>query len=244
MTRPPPARAATAAAASAARRRPSSLRSAVCAKPVVSPTTTRMPAPRSRPVTRSSTRRSSSTAAVERTSSANTSAKSPPLRKAACSVRRMTESSIMGTPPEGDAWVRTVNLGPTVTVDGDRRAPHCTAGRGPVRGPLPDAVGRPHRAVLWWGPVPTEPGLRAEITLVVTGADTAVAARSGDVPVLATPRLLALFEEASVAARRRPAGGGQDHGRHARPARPPGPHRPWAGPCGPRRSSRKSKGPA
>jgi predicted thioesterase len=48
--------------------------------------------------------------------------------------------------------------------------------------------------------VPTEPGLRAEITLVVTGADTAITARSGDVPVLATPRLLALFEEASVAA--------------------------------------------
>jgi predicted thioesterase len=48
--------------------------------------------------------------------------------------------------------------------------------------------------------VPTEPGLRAEISLVVSGADTAIAARSGDVPVLATPRLLALFEEASVAA--------------------------------------------
>jgi len=50
------------------------------------------------------------------------------------------------------------------------------------------------------GPVPTEPGLRAEISLVVTGADTAIAARSGDVPVLATPRLLALCEEATVAA--------------------------------------------
>ena len=50
------------------------------------------------------------------------------------------------------------------------------------------------------GAVPTEPGLRAEITLVVTAADTAVAARSGDVPVLATPRLLALCEEATVAA--------------------------------------------
>ena len=45
---PPPPRAA-AAAASAAARRPASERSAVWAKPVVSPTTTRMPAPRSRP---------------------------------------------------------------------------------------------------------------------------------------------------------------------------------------------------
>ncbi len=45
-----------------------------------------------------------------------------------------------------------------------------------------------------------EPGLRAEVTLQVTDADTAIAIRSGDVPVLATPRLLALCEEATVAA--------------------------------------------
>lgn len=48
--------------------------------------------------------------------------------------------------------------------------------------------------------VPTEPGLRGEVRLVVSDGDTAVAARSGDVPVLGTPRLLALCEEASVAA--------------------------------------------
>ena len=48
--------------------------------------------------------------------------------------------------------------------------------------------------------VPAEPGLRAEVELVVGEADTAVAARSGDVPVLATPRLLALCEEATMAA--------------------------------------------
>ena len=47
-TPPPPPRAA-AAAASAAARKPASDRSAVWAKPVVSPRTTRMPAPRSRP---------------------------------------------------------------------------------------------------------------------------------------------------------------------------------------------------
>ncbi|HEX2850338.1 MAG TPA: thioesterase family protein [Acidimicrobiales bacterium] len=39
------------------------------------------------------------------------------------------------------------------------------------------------------------PGRSAEIELTVTDADTAVAFRSGDVPVLATPRVLALLEE-------------------------------------------------
>jgi fluoroacetyl-CoA thioesterase len=36
--------------------------------------------------------------------------------------------------------------------------------------------------------------------MVVQDADTAIAFRSGDVPVLATPRLLALVEEATVKA--------------------------------------------
>jgi predicted thioesterase len=43
-------------------------------------------------------------------------------------------------------------------------------------------------------------GLRASVRLVVTEADTAIRAGSGDVPVLATPRLLALAEAACVAA--------------------------------------------
>jgi len=43
-------------------------------------------------------------------------------------------------------------------------------------------------------------GLRATVRATVTAADTAIAAGSGDVPVLATPRLLALAEAASVAA--------------------------------------------
>ena len=51
-----------AAAASAAAASPRSERSAVWAKPVVSPRTTRMPAPRLRPVASSSTRPSSSRA--------------------------------------------------------------------------------------------------------------------------------------------------------------------------------------
>lgn len=44
------------------------------------------------------------------------------------------------------------------------------------------------------------PGLAAEIVHIVTDADTAAAVGSGDVPVLATPRLLALAEAATVAA--------------------------------------------
>jgi fluoroacetyl-CoA thioesterase len=43
-------------------------------------------------------------------------------------------------------------------------------------------------------------GLRASMRHVVTEADTAIQAGSGDVPVLATPRLLALAEAACVAA--------------------------------------------
>jgi fluoroacetyl-CoA thioesterase len=48
--------------------------------------------------------------------------------------------------------------------------------------------------------VPLEPGLAATVDLVVDDADTAIALGSGDVPVLATPRLIALAEEASVEA--------------------------------------------
>jgi fluoroacetyl-CoA thioesterase len=42
-------------------------------------------------------------------------------------------------------------------------------------------------------------GRSAEVSLTVAAADTAVAWRSGDVDVLATPRLIALCEEATVA---------------------------------------------
>jgi fluoroacetyl-CoA thioesterase len=45
-----------------------------------------------------------------------------------------------------------------------------------------------------------EVGLRGEASLVVGPADTARAMRSGTVDVLATPRLIALCEEATVAA--------------------------------------------
>jgi fluoroacetyl-CoA thioesterase len=44
------------------------------------------------------------------------------------------------------------------------------------------------------------PGLTATVTLVVAEADTALALKSGDVPVLGTPRVIALAEEATVEA--------------------------------------------
>lgn len=44
------------------------------------------------------------------------------------------------------------------------------------------------------------PGERASVSIIVADEDTAIAAGSGDVPVLATPRLLALAEAAAVTA--------------------------------------------
>ena len=49
-------------------------------------------------------------------------------------------------------------------------------------------------------PDPLRPGLSARLPATVTDADTATAFGSGDVPVLATPRLLAWLEAATVAA--------------------------------------------
>lgn len=48
--------------------------------------------------------------------------------------------------------------------------------------------------------MPVRIGLSATVEFVVTEADTAIAMRSGSVPVLATPRLIARCEEASIAA--------------------------------------------
>jgi fluoroacetyl-CoA thioesterase len=45
-----------------------------------------------------------------------------------------------------------------------------------------------------------EPGLQAGFSYTVTEADTAIAVGSGEVPVLATPRVVALAERATVAA--------------------------------------------
>jgi fluoroacetyl-CoA thioesterase len=46
--------------------------------------------------------------------------------------------------------------------------------------------------------VPLEPGSSASVDLQVGAADTAIAMRSGSVPALATPRVIALSEEACV----------------------------------------------
>jgi fluoroacetyl-CoA thioesterase len=48
--------------------------------------------------------------------------------------------------------------------------------------------------------VPLQPGLAAHVDLDVRDDDTAIALHSGDVPVLGTPRLIALCEEASILA--------------------------------------------
>ena len=48
--------------------------------------------------------------------------------------------------------------------------------------------------------MPPRPGLTATVSLDVTDLDTAIAIGSGDVAVLATPRVVALAEEASVKA--------------------------------------------
>jgi predicted thioesterase len=48
--------------------------------------------------------------------------------------------------------------------------------------------------------MPLTPGLEAAFRYTVTAADTAAAVGSGEVPVLATPRVLALAERATVAA--------------------------------------------
>jgi len=52
------------------------------------------------------------------------------------------------------------------------------------------------------------PGLSARVELTVTDADTAQSLGSGDVPVLGTPRVLALAEAATVAATARLLPGG------------------------------------
>lgn len=52
------------------------------------------------------------------------------------------------------------------------------------------------------------PGLSARVELTVTDADTAQSLGSGDVPVLGTPRVLALAETATVAATARLLPGG------------------------------------
>ena len=48
--------------------------------------------------------------------------------------------------------------------------------------------------------MPVEPGLSAQVALTVGEGDTAIALKTGDVNVLATPRVVCLCEEATVRA--------------------------------------------
>jgi fluoroacetyl-CoA thioesterase len=48
--------------------------------------------------------------------------------------------------------------------------------------------------------MPPTHGSSATVELTVSDSDTAISMRSGEVPVLATPRLIALFEEAAMKA--------------------------------------------
>jgi len=48
--------------------------------------------------------------------------------------------------------------------------------------------------------MPLTPGMAASVTRLVEHVDTAIAFRSGDVPVIATPRVVGLAEEATVIA--------------------------------------------
>lgn len=57
--------------------------------------------------------------------------------------------------------------------------------------------------------MPLQPGLSARLALEVAEADTAITIRSGDVPVLATPRLIALCEEACCLAVKEAVGNGE-----------------------------------
>ncbi|GAA4440952.1 thioesterase family protein [Phytohabitans houttuyneae] len=81
----------------------------------------------------------------------------------------------------------------------EQQQPDLAAGDRPAegRGPSPDQLS-PAFA----------PGLTARVELTVTDSDTAQAVGSGDVPVLGTPRVLALAEAATVVAtaQRMPAG--------------------------------------
>lgn len=56
------------------------------------------------------------------------------------------------------------------------------------------------RCTAYGTPVILKPGLAANVSLTVAKEDTAVALGTGDVPVLATPRVVILAEEASVLA--------------------------------------------
>ena len=89
--------------------------------------------------------------------------------------------------------------------------------------------------------MPLRPGLSASADLVVDEDDTALALHTGDVPVLATPRVVSLAEEASV----RAIEGTLTDDTTSVGYRVQLDHlcrRRWAGRCAPRPRSRRSRG--
>jgi fluoroacetyl-CoA thioesterase len=79
----------------------------------------------------------------------------------------------------------------------------------PSREVEPIHIGHKLAGVLIVSVVTIDPGLAASVELTVTEEDTALALKTGSVRVLATPRLLALCEEASVLAIAGKSGDGQ-----------------------------------
>ena len=59
---------------------------------------------------------------------------------------------------------------------------------------------RATRANAYRTEVAIKPGLRGAASMTVTAADLSIAFRSGEVPALATPRIVALLEEATLVA--------------------------------------------
>ena len=137
------------------------------AKPVVSPSTTRIPAPRERPDDSSSTLRSSSMALGRR--------------------------GVLG---EHLRHVAAPGQGGGEHAFEHVRVDEGGVGHGGIVIVVPDD---PSDRARPRGTGHT-PGLSAQLELTVGAEDTAEHFRSGDVPVLATPRLIALCEEATCRA--------------------------------------------
>ena len=195
----PPARAA-AAAVCAARCRPAGVRSAVWAKPTDEPERTRIPAPLSRPETNSSTLPSSKWAREERRSSTNTSAKSPPVRRADRSVASRTSASgialdiaaSFAAMRRDSRWSRLRGQpGYQPPIPNQERLRASWHGLPPAHVTAPAGTRRVGVVVL-------EAGARGSAERTVSEADTGASVGSSDFPILATPVLLALSEAATI----------------------------------------------
>src|SRR5690606_7635394 len=102
--------------------------------------------------------------------------------------------------PAATVWQWSPAPGQLMACPAPRPRPAASVPRGAPRGlPVPGGRSAPTLAGMEQPPSLTA-GLTAQVELTVTDADTAQAMGSGDVPVLGTPRALALAEAATVAA--------------------------------------------